>query len=101
MGDGHNLLTAIIMISLALWGGTVNYISRLKRGAVQKFSFLELTAEWVISGFAGFLIWLLCQNFGVAEYMTAALVGIAGHMGGRTVFMLENFLNKKLDSWLK
>lgn len=87
-----------LMLGLAIWGGTVNYLSRIKRGVVARFSVLELLSEWVISGFSGFLVWLLCQNFGIDEYLTAAFVGIAGHAGGRTVFILENAFNKQLDA---
>ena len=83
---------------LALWGGTVNYITRIKRGVVGKFSAIELLGEWCISGFSGLLVWLLCQNFGIPEYLTAAMVGVAGHAGGRTVFILERYLNRYLDN---
>ncbi len=78
----------IWFVALAAWGGTVNYLSRLKRhkGA---FSFVELLGEWAISGFAGLITAYACAANDVSYPLTAALSGIAGHMGGRAIYILE------------
>jgi len=81
-------------VLLAVWGGTANYISRRKTDSMP-FSFVELIGEWTISGFAGVITVLICQEFGISQMMTYAAAGIAGHMGGRSIFILEqHFLNR-------
>lgn len=95
--NNYNVLTYFWMLFIASWGGAVNYISRVKRGVVSKFSFLELMGELVISGFSGVLTFWLCEAMSVEPLFTAACVGIAGHAGGRTVYFLEQIMIKKLE----
>ena len=80
---------------LAIWGGTVNYISRVRRNKNVKFSFVELIGEWTISAFAGIMTALICQEMGFSLMLTSALAGISGHMGGRAIYMMEQFVFKK------
>lgn len=80
---------------LAVWGGTVSYISRVKRSNVS-FSFVELVGEWTISAFAGIITALICQEMGMSLILTSAFAGISGHMGGRAIFMMEQYVCKRL-----
>lgn len=91
----------IWFILLAVWGGTVNYISRLKENQQIKFSFVELIGEWAISGFAGLLTAYVCVALEFSFPMTAFFTGVAGHMGGRAIFMFEIYFKKKIASWFK
>lgn len=103
-GDG-NILSQLIsagmgyfwFILLAMWGGTANYISRVKKENM-KFSLIELIGEWSISGFAGVLTALVCQEMQFSTLMTAALVGIAGHAGGRAIYIFEELFKGKFGS---
>ena len=78
-------------VLLAVWGGTVSYISRIRRGNFT-FSFVELVGEWTISAFAGVMTALICQEMEFSLLLTSAFAGMSGHMGGRAVYMLEGFL---------
>lgn len=78
----------IIVLFLAVWGGTASYISRRKKDSFP-FSLAELLGEWLISGFAGLMTVLICQEFGVSQVLTYAAAGVAGHMGGRSIAMIE------------
>ena len=80
---------------LAIWGGTVNYIFRVSRNKNVRFSFVELIGEWTISAFAGIMTALICQEMGLSLILTSALAGISGHMGGRAIYMMEQFVCKK------
>lgn len=82
-------------IILAVWGGTVNYINRV-RSERNPFSLVELLGEWMVSGFAGLITAYLCAEMGFSFYLTAALTGISGHMGGRAIFIMERMLQSKL-----
>lgn len=83
-------------ILLALWGGTVNYISRVKQGNPKRFSIIELIGEWSISGFVGVVTIYFCLEMQLSVYMTGAVVAIAGHMGGRAIFCFEKWLSRKI-----
>lgn len=83
------------LIFLALWGGTVNYLSRIKRDKLP-FSMIELIGEWFISGFAGVITAYMCNSLGWDFYLTAMATGIAGHMGGRAIYLIENYFTRKL-----
>lgn len=87
----ENGLGYIWLMVLALWGGTVNYLSRLKQGKVHVFSFVELVGEWTISGFAGILTTFICLELQFSWYWTAFLTAISGHLGGRAIFMFEKY----------
>lgn len=84
----------IWFVLLALWGGTANYVNRIRR-AKTAFSFVELVGEWTISGFAGLITAYVCAYMGMDFYMTAALAGISGHMGGRSIFIMEKYFQDK------
>lgn len=100
---GNSILKALFDVGfgyiwfalLALWGGTVSYISRVRRNNAP-FSFVELIGEWTISAFAGVMTALICQELEFSLILTAALAGISGHMGGRAIYMLEQFVCKKM-----
>lgn len=86
----------IVFIALAMWGGTVNYInSKHKDGG--KFSWVELVGEWAISGFAGLLIALIGIEMGWSVYITCFMSGVAGHMGGRALFIFEALFRTRLS----
>ena len=88
-------------VALAIWGGTVNYLSRLKQGKVETFSFAELIGEWAISGFAGLLTAYICIEMDLSWHMTAFFTGISGHMGGRAIFMFEAWAKHKFPQFNK
>lgn len=85
----------IWFILLAIWGGTVNYIGRIKQGSVKSFSCTELVGEWAVSGFSGLLTAFICIELGMSWHMTAFFTGITGHLGGRAIYMLENYAKKQ------
>jgi len=82
-------------IFLAIWGGTVSYINRVRKTKTP-FSLVELVGEWAISGFAGLITAYLCAEMGMSFYMTAALTGISGHMGGRAIFIMEKWFQHRI-----
>ena len=89
----------IWFIMLAIWGGTVNYLTRINRGNVQFFSFFELMGEWFISGFAGLLTAYVCIEMEMSWNMTAFFTGVSGHLGGRAIGMLESYAKRHFPSF--
>ncbi len=83
------------MIGLSFWGGVASYVRKIKEGHI-RFSFAELVGELFISGFVGVLTFLLCQSAQFNSLLTAAMVGISGHMGSRAIFIIEKLVEAKL-----
>lgn len=93
----YSFLTYLWVIFLAGWGGVVNFLRKLKSGEVRAFNFTELVGEIVTSAFTGIITFFLCQNAGMHDLLTAALVGISGHMGSRALFRLEQMLRSRFE----
>ena len=91
----YSLLTYAWVFMLAIMGGVVNFMHKLKTGHTRVFNFVEFIGELVTSAFAGVITFWLCENAGISPLMTAAFVGVSGHMGSRAIFMLENWLKEK------
>ncbi len=79
---------SIWLVLLALWGGTASYISRI-RERHEQFRTVELIGEWCISGFAGLISAYICLEFDASWQLTCFAAGMAGHMGGRAINVLE------------
>lgn len=92
----YQVLTYLWVIALSAWGGIASYIRRIKRGA--EFSLIELIGELFISGFVGILTFFLCEYTQINQILTAAFVGISGHMGSRAIYVIEKFLIKRLSA---
>ena len=86
-----------VFLIFALWGGLANYLGTVRRGH-RVFSFLELIGELVVSGFSGTLVYAICQEYGISEWLSVALVGMGGHLGSRTVFIIERQIRRRLDA---
>ena len=84
----------LYFIFLAIWGGIVNYILRIRKSKIA-FSTIELVGEMFVSGFAGLMSAYLCIELDLSFAVTCAISGVAGHMGGRTIFLMESWLQRR------
>ena len=76
----------------------MNFMRKLQNGQTRIFNIAELVGEVVTSGFAGVITFWLCENSNISPLVTAALVGISGHMGSRALFLFEDFLKSKFPA---
>ena len=91
----YSLLTYAWVVALSAWGGMVRFIRKVKAGEMSlKQASLTLAGEIVTSAFAGVVTFYACEANGVAPLMTAVLVGVAGHMGGRALEPVEQLLKR-------
>lgn len=94
----YSLLTYAWVFLLAMLGGVVNFVRKLQQGHVRAFNFIEFIGEIVTSAFAGVITFWLCENANMSPLLTAAFVGVSGHMGSRAIFMAENWLKSKFPA---
>lgn len=94
----YSLLTYAWVFLLAMLGGVVNFVRKLQQGHVRVFNFVEFIGEIVTSAFAGVITFWLCENAHMSPLLTAAFVGVSGHMGSRAIFMAENWLKTKFPA---
>lgn len=92
----YSLVTYAWVVMWSVWGGMVSFYNKLKAGHVRAFNITELLGELCTSGFVGVITFWLCEQAEIQPLMSAALIGISGHMGSRALFMLEKFLSKKI-----
>ena len=91
----YSLITYAWVFLLAIFGGIVNFWRKLQAGHVRVFNVVELVGEIMTAGFAGVITFWLCENAQISPLLTAALVGISGHMGSRALFLFEDFLKSR------
>lgn len=93
----YSLITYAWVLLLASWGGVVGYIRKVNSGAVARYSVTEFVGEVVTSAFAGMITFWLCEASGISQLMTAALVGVSGHMGSRAIYQIECWARDRFD----
>ena len=96
-----NLIPTFWMAGVAALSGLISFYGKYKSGRVRAFNLTELIGEIVVSVSVGLLTFWICRGFEVNEWLTAAGVAFSGHMGARAIFLLEQTLEKKADTWSK
>lgn len=91
-------LTYLMVVAFAAFGGLVSFFRKRNQGLVRVFNITELIGELVTSAFVGVLTFLVCEWSGVSPLLTAALVGITGHMGSRALFMFESWAEARFHA---
>ena len=88
-------LFAVIM---AILGGIVHYLTRAK--SRQRFKPLEFFGELFFCGFVGLNIFFALAAYDQPVSVCAIGAAIGGHSSTRLIFVLEKFLDKKIDEVL-
>jgi len=87
-----SLLTYAWVLGIAIMGGVIQHF---KEHHGKAFSILQFVVDITTSAFVGILTFWLCTAAEMDELVTAALVGMSGHMGSRSLFLIQNYLKKK------
>lgn len=93
--DAYPLLTYLWVFGLSFAGGVVSFLRKRRTGEVRPFNVVEFIGELVTSGFVGVITFWLCEASGFPQLVTAAMVGISGHMGSRAIYVLEKWVEKR------
>ena len=92
--DVSQLAVYLWVVVIAMFGGAANFIRKVKSGQARAFNVVEFVGELVISAFAGMMTYWFCEWAKVNPWLTAAFVGVSGHMGSRAIFMGEQTLER-------
>lgn len=92
----YSLKVYALFLGAALLGGFVSWYSKVRSGVLAATSINHLVGELCTSAFAGLMCFWLCEWSGAPQLLTAALTGIAGHMGSRGITMLEEWATRRI-----
>ena len=91
----YSVITYLLVAGLSAWGGIVSWFRKRRDGDTRPFNFTELIGEVVTSAFAGILTFWLCEASNIQPLITAALIGVSGHMGSRAIFRIEKWVEMR------
>lgn len=91
----YSLITYSWVALVACLGGVVSFIRKVRDGVVHRFSITEFIGELITSAFAGLITFFMCEAAKLDPMLSAAFIGISGHMGSRAIFIIENYLLQK------
>lgn len=94
----YSFLTYGWVFALSILGGVVSFVRKLEKGHARAFNVAEFVGELFTSAFAGILTFWLCEHAQMSPLVTAAFVGVSGHMGSRAIFLMEDWLAKKFPA---
>lgn len=86
------------VVLLSILAGIVSFMRKVRQGDARRFNFAELLGECLTSALVGLATFWLCQWADANQYLTAALIAIAAHMGTRALFRFERVLEAWIDS---
>lgn len=83
------------MLAIALLGGLVSWITKVRKGEASAYNVMQLVGELATSAFAGLLAFWLCAYMNTPGPLMACLVGVAGHMGTRAISVFERWAEQR------
>lgn len=87
----------ILPTIFAAVGGGLSYKSKVDQNLV-RFSWAGFLGELVSAAFIGMVVLLIAKASGLSIEWAGALAGISGHMGVRSLFLLELLIIKKAEA---
>lgn len=92
--SSYSFATYVWVLGLSSLAGIVSFMRKVKRGRARSYSVAEFIGEVGASALAGVVTFWLCQNAGISQLLTAAFVGISGHMGSRALALFEEWAER-------
>lgn len=78
-----------VILGIALLGGLVRWYLAIKKGETTVYNLSALIGELAVSAFVGLLTFWICESLNVNPLLTAAAVGMSGHMGAKGLVWME------------
>ena len=90
-----------LILGIALFGGLASWWLKVRRGEIGAHSLGYLIGELTIAAFTGVITFFVCEYLALHPMLTAAVVGLSGHMGARAIALLEKFVEKRITRHLE
>lgn len=87
----------LIDVALATLGGLVKRLSEIDKESGMKITVSEYFTHSFISMFVGTVIYLLCKNFSISQFLTASITALSGYMGIPVIELLSDIAKKKIQ----
>lgn len=84
-----------LILAIAILGGLVSWIAKVRAGQASAYNVMQLIGELATSAFAGLMAFWLLSWANCPPILMAPLVGIAGHMGTRSIAVFEAWAEKR------
>lgn len=97
----YEILTYLWVMTWAAFGGAVNFIRKIREGAVRAFNLTEFIGEIVTSAFVGLLTFYLTEWSEMDKLLSAVMIAVSGHMGSRAIFLLEQVVQRWFEARVK
>lgn len=91
----YGIITYLWVGGLAAWGGLISFLRKRREGKARPWNIMELVGELFTSAFVGIITFWLCEAAGMHPLLTAALIGVSGHMGSRAMFHFEKWAENR------
>ena len=92
-----NYLEVLINVCLASFGGFVKRLSDLEKQPGKKAGLSYYIGGSIISMFAGVVMYFICKNFDVPQFLTAGITALSGYMGSPVLDLLASILKKRIE----
>lgn len=92
----YSMLTYLWVMLIASWGGAVSFYRKTRAGHARPFNIIEFVGEIATSAFVGVLTFWMCEAASINSLISAALIGISGHMGSRAMWQFEKWAERRL-----
>jgi hypothetical protein len=96
--DVAALLTWLWVVGMSLLGGLVSFMRKVRAGHARAWNFTEFIGEIATAALVGIITFNLCRWLSYPPPLSAAMVGIASHMGSRALFKLERIFDAKFPT---
>jgi hypothetical protein len=91
-----NYIEVLINILLASFGGLVRRMADIEKNPDKKAGASYYVFGSAISMFVGIVVYILCQNFGVSQLLTAGATALGGYMGTPVLDMLSDIAKNRI-----
>ena len=86
------------LLGFALIGGLATWYRKVKAGEVRPGQLGHLIGELAVSAFSGMVAFMLCMWADLPMHLTAAIVGMSGHMGARALELMERAIVQRASA---
>jgi hypothetical protein len=88
------------ILAIALLGGAVSWYGKVRKGELKMGQLGALVGELTTSAMTGLLAFWVCEYLKADPLLTACLVGVAGHAGGKAIEWAEELARKRAEAAL-